>query len=203
MRLLILGATGKIGTELVNQALSGDVGITALVRSAKRMRASDCRLAVIEGDPLDEGTLAQALPGHDAAVSVLGHADLKPGSFVTAGAAALVQAMKRLGMRRMLIISSTLVAPGGSFLTGIPRRLTRHALVDSATMELVIETTPLDWTIVRLVRLTNGPLAPYRVFEPEPPSVTASISRASVAACLLNLVDDRTAFRKTVGVSAR
>jgi hypothetical protein len=78
--------------------------------------------------------------------------------------------------------------------------ITRHALNDSARMEDLVRSTHLDWTIVRLARLTNKAASAYRIFEDEPPSVSASISRQTVAACMLDLVDDAVFFKKTTGV---
>jgi putative NADH-flavin reductase len=203
MRLLILGATGKTGSELVAQGLQRGFEITALVRSPRKIASNNDQLKIVTGSPLDEGFLTRVLTGTDAVLSALGHTDLKPSDLVTAAARALVTTMKSTEVHRLLILSSTLVAPGGSLLTTIPRLLTRHALQDSAEMEKVVAPTDLAWTIVRLVRLTNKTeTTPYRIFENEPPSVSASISRKTVAACMLNLVSDSSYFQKIIGIRA-
>lgn len=202
MKLLVLGATGQVGGALVRQALERGCEVTALVRSPRQMKVTDPKLAVVEGNALDQRALADVLAGKDAVFSTLGHKDLKPSDIVTVGARALIASMSRTGVKRLVIISSTLVAPGGSFLTRIPRYLTRHAIGDSANMEKVINAAPLDWTILRLVRLTNAAQSPYRVFEDEPPTVSASISRSTVARCMLDLVGAERYRRKTVGVRA-
>jgi putative NADH-flavin reductase len=186
LKLLVLGATGKTGTELVRQGL---------------MRGSD-RLKVIEGSALSQELLTQVSNGHDAIVSLLGHKDLKRSLFVSEAASALVAAMKVNGVARLLAISSTLVAPGGSFLTNIPRAITRHALKDSAEMEKIIGRSSLDWTVVRLARLTSKADAPYRLFDNEPPNVSASVSRATVAKCMLDLVENRSYYQRIVSVCA-
>jgi putative NADH-flavin reductase len=202
MRLLILGATGKTGGELVTQGLKRGFEITVLVRTPQKVACKDNRLKVVAGSPLDEDNLNRVLVGTDAVLSTLGHTDLKPSDIVTVGARALITAMGSVGVKRLLILSSTLVSPGGSLLTTIPRILTRHALHDSAEMEKVVAPTDLAWTIVRLVRLTNKIETPYRIFENEPPSVSASISRKTVAACMLNLVSDPAYFQKIIGIRA-
>ena len=202
MKLLILGATGRTGLELVNQGLKRGFEVTALVRSPQKIQIQNEGLRVVTGNPLDESMLAQVLAGHDAVLSTIGHLDLKRSYVVTDGARALVTAMKDNNVRRLVIISSTLVAPGGSFLTRIPRYITRHALNDSAEMEKVIKRTSLDWTIVRLVRLTNGPETQYQILENEPPSLSASISRKTVAACMLNLISNESNFKGTISIRA-
>lgn len=202
MKLLILGATGQVGGALVKQALVGGFQVTALARSPEKLKIEDPKLDVIRDNPLEETALERALVGKDAVLSILGHGDLKPSDLVTVGARALSASMARTGVKRLVIISSTLAAPGGSFLTRIPRYLTRHALNDSADMERVINITSLDWTILRLVRLTNGPQSEYRIFENEPATVTASVSRVTVARCMLDVMTDERYHRKTIGVCA-
>src|SRR6185437_5972431 len=202
MKLLVLGATGQVGSALVTQSLERGFEVAALVRSPGKVRDRHPRLEVVEGNPLDEAALTPVVSGRDAVLSVLGHTDLEESHLVTDGARALTEVMRRTGVRRAILVSSTLVAPGGSFLTKIPRYLTRHALSDSLAMEKVVQATNLDWTLLRLVRLTNGAPSPYRTFDDEPPTVTASVSRATVAGCMLDVLADTRCFRRTIGVRA-
>lgn len=143
--LLVLGGTGKTGSELVKQGLERGHEVTALVRSPHKIKTEDGRLTIIQGNPLEEQTLIRALTGQDAVLSTLGHPDLKESFIVTEGAKALIAAMNVSNVTRLMIISSTLVSPGGSFLTKIPRYLTRHPLNDSAEMEKVVEQASVDW----------------------------------------------------------
>jgi len=202
MKLLILGATGKTGSELVRQGLERGFEVTGLVRSPEKSQLRDRRLTIVRGSPLDEHLLHEIVPDCDAVLSTLGHLDLKESYVVTDGARTVVRVMKTAKAKRLMILSSTLVVPGGSFLTRLPRYITRHALNDSKQMEGVVEISDVAWTIVRLVRLTNGVIAPYRIFESEPPSVSATISRKSVAACMLDLVANESYFQKTIGICA-
>jgi putative NADH-flavin reductase len=200
MKLLILGATGKVGSELVKQGLERGFEVTVLVRSPAKVQIKDRRLNVVAGNPLDEKSLSQVVAGKDVVLCALGHTDLKESRIVTEAAQALIAAMNANTVKRLIAISSTLVSPGGSFLTKLPRYITRHALNDSAGMEKAVTPTALAWTIVRLARLTNERQAAYRIFENEPPSVTASISRKTVAACMLDLISDHTHFQKTISI---
>jgi putative NADH-flavin reductase len=202
MKILVLGATGKIGNELTQRALERGAEVTALVRTPAKLRTQHQRLDIIVGSPTDAQLLARIAQGKDAVVSTLGHTDLKASSLVTDAAGASIRAMTESGVRRLVIVSSTLVAPGGGFLAAIPRHVTRHALRDSAEMENVVRATSLDWTILRLSRLTNGAASRYRLFENEPPSVTASVSRKTVAVCVLDILADARSFRQPLGLCA-
>jgi putative NADH-flavin reductase len=72
MRLFILGATGGIGSQLVEQALARGHRVTALVRSPERMGRSHERLTILGGDPLDTEQLRRTLPDHDVVISAIG-----------------------------------------------------------------------------------------------------------------------------------
>jgi putative NADH-flavin reductase len=198
VKLLILGATGGIGRECVAQALQRNDSVTALVRSSEKLTAVRERIRIIAGNPLDRATLDRALPGHDAVLSILGHPDLKPSMLVTDAARALTAAMLASDVKRLVIVSTTLLSPGGGLLTKIPLYLTRHAITDSAAMEEVVRSTPLSWTILRLVRLTNGKAAPYRIFDERPPNVFESLSRKSAATCMLDLARDSAQSQRIV-----
>lgn len=202
MKLLVLGASGRIGSELVRQALARGLWVTALVRDRRKLPMTHAHLDIVVGNPTDESLLADRMAGRDAVVSTLGHNDLSASSLVTDAALATTRAMSATTTRRLVIISSTLVAAGGSVLTVIPRLITRHALSDSAEMEKVVRGTPLDWTLLRLSRLTNGAVTAYQLRENAPPSVRASVSRSTVATCILDRLNDAATFRRTLSIES-
>jgi hypothetical protein len=104
-------------------------------------------------------------------------------------------------VRRVALVSTTLVVPGGGALANLPRWITRHALADSIATEALVAATDLDWTIVRLVRLTNGAREPYATFD-GPATVFDHLPRASAAACMLDVVRDDAFARRRFGVKA-
>ena len=72
MRLLILGANGKKGSQLVDLALARDHEVTAFVRSPAKVTRRHPLLKVIPGDPYSADALADALPRHDVVLSAVG-----------------------------------------------------------------------------------------------------------------------------------
>jgi putative NADH-flavin reductase len=204
VKLLVVGATGKIGREVVVRALARKMDVTALVRTPEKLRVAHPRLNVVIGTPTAEAVLAPLLDSGTAVISTLGHTNLADSSIVADAALATLRAMAAQGAQRLLIISTTLVAPGGSFLTAIPRYITRHAIRDSADTESVVCQSPLTWTVLRLPRLTNSELSPYAVSDEEAPSISVSVARQTVAECLLDFIEDSNTFRRILSVrSAR
>ena len=72
MKLLIFGATGGTGQELVRQALELNHDVTAFVRTPAKLAMTKERLRVVKGDIADPPTIRAAIPGHDAVLSALG-----------------------------------------------------------------------------------------------------------------------------------
>jgi uncharacterized protein YbjT (DUF2867 family) len=163
MKVLVLGATGGTGRLIVHDALEKGHSVVALVRS--KARAPDLPGAdMIEGDVRDQGALTRALDGCDAVVSSLG-TGLSPFSEVsllTEATRALVPAMTRSGVRRLVCISALGVGDSrghGGFVFDrlfLPLLL-RHAYKDKGRQEAAIRASSLDWVIVRPAMLTNDP----------------------------------------------
>ena len=71
-RLFVLGATGGIGRELVDQALERHHRVTAFVRSPQKLGSPRDGLTVIQGNVFDAETMSTTLAGHDAVLSMIG-----------------------------------------------------------------------------------------------------------------------------------
>jgi uncharacterized protein YbjT (DUF2867 family) len=73
MNLVVFGATGGTGTQLVGQALDADHHVTVIVRDPSKAPAHNhSNLAMVDGDVLVPGTWQAAVAGHDAVLSCLG-----------------------------------------------------------------------------------------------------------------------------------
>ena len=99
-RVLIVGATGGTGRQLVTQALERGYTVTALVRDPSRLRVDHPRLTVIQGDVLDEGSVAAAMRGQEAVLSALGHRRyFYPTRILSQGTRNILRAMEAHGVQ--------------------------------------------------------------------------------------------------------
>jgi uncharacterized protein YbjT (DUF2867 family) len=163
MKVLVLGATGGTGRLIVHDALEKGHSVVALVRS--KARTPDFPGAdLIEGDACDEGALMRALKGCDAVVSSLGTgvSPFSEVSVLTEATRALLPAMARSGVRRLICISALGVGDSrghGGFVFDrlFQPLLLRHAYKDKGRQEAAIRASSLDWVIVRPAMLTNDP----------------------------------------------
>jgi len=185
LQVLVLGATGGIGRAFVAQAVERGHHVTAVARRAEQL-ATMPGLSVVIGDPLRADMLAGVVPGHDAVVSALGSRRGDAKDVLSRGATALVLAMPRAGVSRLLIISAGMLFPGR--LAWVLRRFVfRETAEDSARMEQIVRTSALDVTIVRPPRLTDAPgRGLYRAENGRLPPSGFAIPRADVARFLVD-----------------
>jgi putative NADH-flavin reductase len=110
MKLFVIGATGRTGQEIVQQALARGHHVTALVRSPESITVKSERLSVVKGNATDENQLFEAMQNHDAVISTLGPREVfKPSSLLTDSARATSSAMQRSGVKRLVVLSAAVV----------------------------------------------------------------------------------------------
>src|SRR6266436_545331 len=206
MKLVVLGATGSTGLEIVRQAVEHGHSVTAFVRSPERLEPFRDRITVKQGNLLDAAELEQAVGGHDAILSAFGprvpiaKADA---NLLRQFAVALTSAMPRAGVRRVVVESvaflfkDAIIPP--AYLLG--RLFFPGVVADASGMEKVLEKSGLDWTIARPPKLTPKPYTGrYRVREGHLPPFGFSISYADVADFMIKAVQNRSLIGKVVGV---
>ncbi len=206
MRLFLLGATGGIGRELIDQALQRNHRVTAFVRSPQKLGVPRDGLTVIPGNLLDAKNLAAALEGHDAVLSAIGPPGAGRSTITSDSAQATVAAMTATSVRRLLLVGVAVLFNDAGILARILRStLLRNVAEDSARMERIVKASQLDWTIVRPPRLTNGPRTEsYGISDdhlPRGAGANAIISRADVAHLMLDEVEQPAHVHRIVGVA--
>jgi putative NADH-flavin reductase len=200
MKLLVLGATGGIGQEIVRQAAERNHQVTAFVRAPERLKSIGARFGVIQGDPLSSGELARAMEDQDAILSGFGPRvpiAKTDSTLLHRFGVALSEAMRKVGIRRAVIVSTAFL-----FKDAIipPTNLVGRLFFPK--MESFFQKSGLDWTLVRPPRLTNQPRRNrYRVREGHLPGFGFTISRADVAAFMIKAAENRAFVRQVVGIS--
>ena len=205
MKLIVFGATGGTGQQLVTQALAQGHAVTAFVRRPEAVTTQHAALTVMQGDVTEAAAVAAAVAGHEVILSALG---TRGGPAVLPdGTRNILEAMAQAGIRRSLWVSSfgagdSLKQMGWLAQTLIVKGLLRRAIEEKNVQERIIMASSGDWIIARPGGLTDGPLTgQYRVTGPGDKVGQPSISRADVADFMLkNLVDTRY-VRKAVGLT--
>ena len=197
MKILVFGASGPTGRELVVQALEQGHEITTFARKQPNLAAG---VRVVQGDTMREpAAIAEALQGQDAALSALGTGKvLFPNRLQERSLDNIVPAMERAGVKRFIVMSAFGAGDSGRHASLVQRALYATLLsavfADKARGEATVRASTLDWTIVYPTVLTDGPrTGQYRVGE----SIAdihglPTISRADVAHFMLQQLTDPT-----------
>jgi uncharacterized protein YbjT (DUF2867 family) len=211
MKLLIIGATGPTGRELVRQAIAQGHEVTALVRNPAKA-AFGPPIKMVEGDVLDLASLENAVTGQDSVISALGSAPsgpFKKMTLLSEGTRNLVNAMRPKGVNRLVSISG--IGAGESKGHGpwfynwlIQPLVLRGVYHDKTRQEEIVRASGLDWTLVRPAILTNGPAkgpAAVRAITVFDHAQVRTIRRADVAAFCLRELTDRRFLHQAPGIT--
>ena len=208
MKLLVLGATGATGLQIVEQAIAQGHQVTAFVRDPVKLGTSHPALLVVQGSmPDDAAALAGALKGQDAVLSSLGMRNaLRSNGLQQRSMQALVPAMEKAGVRRLITVSANGVGDSYAASPLLSRLMYRLLLgdifADKKAGEDVVRASSLDWTFAYPTLLTNGPrTGKYRAGERLELSGVPKISRADVADFVLKQLQGRSWSRKRPVIS--
>jgi putative NADH-flavin reductase len=207
MKLLILGATGGVGCELVRQSLERGHTVTALVRSPERLAHFATRLNAVPGDLLNPVELSHVLNGQDAVLSGFGPRlplRSEDHDLLERFARTLTRAMAASNCQRAVIVSTAFLFKDALFPPAhlFGRLFFRSVVKDASAMEAIVQSSPLDWVLVRPPQLTDKPLTEkYRQRASHLPLFGFSISRANTAHCMLQVAEQHTYSRKVVGIA--
>jgi putative NADH-flavin reductase len=209
MKIVVFGATGGTGRQLVEQALVAGHHVVAYARNPSKLNVNHEQLKVIQGELADETLIESAVTGADAVISVLGPRGGSKNRPITQGIQNIITAMKKQNVRR-LVITSTLSTKDPNDLPNLKTKtlvnlvkLTMHdAYKDIVSAAETVRNSELDWTIVRLTMLNNNPKSgKVKAGYVGKGEVGTWISRADVAGFMLKQVEDTKYLRQAPAIS--
>src|SRR4051812_3519845 len=196
MNLTVFGATGGVGRHVVTQALDRGDHVTAYVRNAAKLDIRHPELTVIAGELTDRDAVRRAVTGADAVISALGPSlDRKAtGMPLVDGTRTIVEAMQAEGVERYIgMATPSLRDPRdtrsllGFIVPFMGRTFLSRAYRELLAMSRLVTDSPLDWTIARFTRPTDGARAgTVRAGYLGRDRIRASITRADIATFLLD-----------------
>jgi len=158
MKLFLIGATGRIGQRIRNEALSRGHAVTGMTRDASRL-PPEAGLTPFIGDVMDRDALSAAMEGHDGIIVSLGFPpdDPKIGPKTILAADTIIDAARAAGVRRVFWVGGA-----GSLFTADGRRVVdamalpgwaRSAIWAMAALYMHLQTIEdLDWTFLSPAR---------------------------------------------------
>ena len=201
MNIIVCGATGPTGRQIVEQSLAAGHEVTAVTRRAGALEPR-AGLRIVTADVGDPDAVDRAVAGGDAVLSSLGvPLSRKPVTVYSRGNANILAAMHRHGVKRLVTVTSSVMDPtwrptGEHFFNHVldplmNRPMGRTAHEDMRRTEKLVRATDMDWTIVRPSGLFDHPaVTRYRVAEDVADGLFTS--RTDLAASMVaQLTDDR------------
>ena len=144
MKVAVIGATGRAGSQIVNELVRRGHAVTAIARNPEKAPA-DPLVTPQKGDVLDQAHLASILKGHDAVVSAV--------HFTGSDPRKLIEAIRASGVPRYLVVGgagSLEVAPGKKLIDTpeFPAAYKAEASAGSTFLDILRQENELAWTFL-------------------------------------------------------
>ena len=206
--LALFGATGRTGRHLLQQALERGYNVRVLARDPGKLAVQSERLVVVRGNLKDAACVEEVITGADAVLSVLGPTSNEPTFEISRGTADIMSTMKRQGVKRLIISAGAGVGDPGDTpklfnkLINVALKATaRNVYEDMLKTVDQVRGSGLEWTVVRVPRLTDGPKTGQVRVGMVGQGTGANLSRADMAEFMLKQVDDGRHLRQAPAIS--
>ena len=144
-KIAIIGATGRAGSQLLEEALRRGHAVTAIARNASSKLGERAGVTIKDLDVLDAGALQQAVAGHDAVFSAA--------HFTGIPASAVIDPVKKAGVKRLLVVGgagSLFAAPGLKVIDtpNFPAEYKAEAAAGGVYLDTLRQEQALDWSFL-------------------------------------------------------
>lgn len=211
MKLVIFGATGGIGRELVKQAVAAGHDVKAFVRNPSKLQVGP-NLRAVTGNALDADAVSNAIAGQEVVITALGSRSLNDSVLLPRSMAHILAGMKQHGVRRLIVTGASGTMPKAEERLGPVKRaifkavkatLLRKPFESQTEMQKMVRASDTEWTIVQPPRLLNTPgTGRVRVDGEALPANGVTIPRADVAAFMLAQLQSPEWVRRDVYIAS-
>lgn len=219
MKILLLGATGRTGREILHQALQAGIAVNVLVRDSGKIKLVNKALRIVESKTLDKTALRNAMQGCDAVISALNisrNSDFPwsslrtPKTLLSDTVRNVIEIAPELTIKRIIVLSAWGVHETKKDIPFWFRWLIDFSHIgagyrDHERQETLLEASNLDWTSIRPVGLTNfkGRKPILTTITNNSPKPNLVISRSNVAHYLLEVYRDKSYIKQAVIISEK
>lgn len=205
MKVCILGATGRVGSNIIKLALKDSAEVTALVRDSSRVEINHERLRVIEGNVLNENDIKQAIEGSDIVIIALG---TDQNGTLAKSMPQIIKKMEEEGVRKIITIGTAGILQARTnlnlyrFQSTESKRKSTTAAEDHLAAYKILSSSNLCWTVVCPTHLIDGDVTGvYRTEKDVLPEGGAKITVGDTAQFTWNLCSENKYENSRVGIS--
>ncbi|WP_313894334.1 NAD(P)H-binding protein [Psychrobacillus sp.] len=158
MKIVLFGATGRVGNEVLSLLLENKYEVTVLVRTPEKLKTHS-QLTIIQGNACVRADVEKAISGADAVISALG---TDQSTVLTESITHIIYVMTKLNIKRIVTIGTA-----GILISRENQNLLKYQSAESKRKSTVaakehhkvydlLNTSGLDWTIVCPTYLPTG-----------------------------------------------
>jgi len=209
MKIAVFGSTGPSGQLIVKYALSKGYEVIAYARNPSKINFQNKNLTVIEGTLSDITAIECAVSGVQAVVSILGATTNVKTTELSDGTQNIIDAMKKHNVRRLVAMGTASVEDANDrpvwkfrLLVKIVKSLIPGAYNEIRRIGSQVKQSSLDWTLVRLAMLTNGPAKGIKhVGYYGIDNINLTVTRADLAKFFVDQLENREYIQKAPAIS--
>ncbi|USK73110.1 NAD(P)-dependent oxidoreductase [Peribacillus frigoritolerans] len=205
MNILILGATGRVGGQLVIYGLQNNHHVTALVRTPEKVAINNDNLTIIQGNALNKDDIVRAMHGVDVVISAL---NTDGSTTLSASMPLIIEAMESRGIQRIItigtagILQSRITPNSLRYQSSESRQKSTRAAKEHHVVFDLLKQSTLQWTIVCPTYLPDGErVGIYRVEGDFLPEDGVEISVADTAEFAFSQIKSNDYLKARVGIA--
>jgi putative NADH-flavin reductase len=214
MKILLLGATGRTGKHIIEEAIKRGHKISAIARNSVKIK--DYKIDITQGTPYNYETVEKAMSGCEAVINTLNVSRksdnpwaplVAPKDMISKSAYNAVKAMEKAGIKRFIALSTIGAGPSWKKTPIILKIIVsisnlKYAFLDHGEQEKLLENTSLDYTICRAPMLSQkindtGAIATKEIEKP----ANMYLSRNSAAEFFIKIIENNEHIRETISLS--
>ncbi|WP_145414213.1 NAD(P)-dependent oxidoreductase [Paenibacillus xylanexedens] len=204
MHILVLGATGRVGSHIVKYALQDGHQVTALVRTPDKIDTKHDRLTIVQGNVLESHDLLRAIEGTNAVISAL---NTDGTTTLSQSMPLLINAMEQEDIQRIITVGTAGILqsrtePGKlRYQSSESRRKSTRAAEEHEQVYTLLKESTLEWTIVCPTYLPDGEVrGNYRIERDVLPEGGTEITVGDTAEFTYRQLGDRQFINARVGI---
>lgn len=205
MNILILGGTGRVGSQIVANALRDKHHVTVLVRNPEKIEINNANLTIIQGNVLNKDDIVRVIHGIDVVFSALGTDGT---TTLSESMPLIIEAMEHEGIKRIITIGTAGILQSRTtpntlrYQSSESKQKSTRASIDHHKVYDMFKQSSLEWTIVCPTYLPDEErVGNYRIDRDFLPEGGSKISVQDTAEFTLKQLKERDYLKSRVGIA--
>lgn len=205
MRIAVIAANGRTGRAFLKKALAVGHEVRGGVLGSGHIPPHPL-LTLIHCDATVPDDLRKLFADQDAVVSLIGHVKGSPPDVQTSAIQKVISVMDETGLKRVVSLTGTGVRFPGDHITMWDRFLNFGVSIkdpdrvkDGRKHVAALQTSDLDWTVIRVLKLQDVPPKLFKLTESGP--TKPYVGREEVAEAILEVLENESFIKKAPIIS--